>query len=536
MKRFGLCFALCIVIAGFNLLPVTASDSPVPDALPEDFGGKTRYGYLMDLKASYMPATVFRDTVKYGESDRDNARRAIELLILATTQAMEQAGAPDQYNLYLRAYSYDLKYQDTKDSAFKVQALDDYRKTIEIGGGYAQADFDRLSALELAAAPLNWQISQILPLDDAGDVLGTAGGNLFYVKSDYAKADGRLGLGYALRTVQNPERSALFVQVDLQGGKARFEVLKRFASLGRTQKVANLGEEAVLFGSRNIQGNGLLYATVLVLKEPLVLQVSVPDHAWRGPGFNMDPEDLALRLAGRFLNNLFDSARSIPPGEDGSAEDIMPPHPLPKGGPDSPVPEKLPADLGGKTAYGYIMDLKSVYLNKDIFTGTAYSQSDQDNARRAIRLIVDVISSGFSQNGPNAFETEIRGFCYALAFADTGNPSFRLMALNDLKQALSQGNALAKKQYDELAAPLLLPMAELSHGSKGGYVVWVQEWLSQLGFFPGEPSGVYDEATAEGVIAYENANGLTADGIADIAFLLSLYSKVDDGDALFYAK
>ena len=536
MKRFWLCLILCVVFAGCNVLPMTASGSPVPDTLPEDFGGKTRYGYMMDLKNTYMPATVFSDAVKYSNSDRENARRAVELLISAATQAMETANAPDQYNLYLRAYSYDLKYQDTKDDTFKQLALADYQKTVENGGAYAQADFDRLSALELAAAPLHWQISQILPLGEAAELMGTTSGNIYYAKSAYAKEDGRLGLGYALRTVEHPDQSAVFVQVDLQGGKARYEVLKRFAFLGKAREIAGLGEEAVLFGSRSVQGNGLLYATVLVLKAPLVLQVSVPDYVWRGPGFNMNPEDLALHLAERFLNNLFDNARSVPPGEDASAEDIMPQHLLPKGAPDSPVPGELPSDLGGKTSYGYIMDLKNAYLKKDIFTGAGYSQTEKDNARQAARLIVDLISAGFDQNGPNAFEAEIRGSCYALAYADTGNPFFRLMALNDLKTALSQGNTLAKKQFDELASPMLLPFVELSQGAKGGHVAYIQKWLSQMDVYPGEANGIFDEVTSKAVIAFESSHGLTEDGIADIAFLLSLYAKVDDGDALFYAK
>lgn len=537
MKRFWSCLVLCFLMTGCRLLPVNANGSPVPDTLPEDFGGKTRYGYLMDLKTNYMPASVFSDSVKYSDSDRENARRAVELMILASTQAMEKAGAPDQYNLYLRGYSLDLKYQDTRDSAVKQLALEDYRRTVELGGGYAQADYDRLSALELAAAPLHWQISQILPLQDVGAVMGVSGGNLFYVSSDYSQPGlGRLGIGYALRSINNPDQSALFVLVDLQGGKARYDVLKRFAYLSRTEEIEGLGEEAALFGSRNLQGNGLRYATVLVLKAPLVLQVSIPDHAWRGTGFNMVPEDMARRLAERFLNNLFDTARSLSPGEDDRAEDIMPLHLLPKGSPESSVPDTAPADFGGKTAYGYIMDLKSTYLKGDIFTGPGYTQRQQEDARQALRLIVEMISSGFDQNGPNAFEAEIRGFCYALAYADTGNPVFRLLALNDLKQALSMGNMLAKKQYDELAAPLLLPMAELSQGAKGGGVASIQSWLAQLGYFPGDPSGVFDEATTAALTAFENENGLTGDGIADIASLLSLYAKVDDGDTLFYAK
>ena len=52
MKRFWSCLVLCFLMTGCRLLPVNANGSPVPDTLPEDFGGKTRYGYLMDLKTN----------------------------------------------------------------------------------------------------------------------------------------------------------------------------------------------------------------------------------------------------------------------------------------------------------------------------------------------------------------------------------------------------------------------------------------------------------------------------------------------------
>lgn len=527
----------CVIAVSLPSFTVLASDAPVPETLPEDYGGKTLYGYLMDLKNTYLPAKVFSDAVKYSDQDRESARRAANLLILGATQAMDKSGAEDQYNLYLRAYAYDLKYQDQRDPADRELALKDYQKAIAAGGTYAQADYDRLMALELQAAPLRWQISQILPLDEAAEALGVDVGALFYTASDYSQDDGsRLGLGYALSTVQNPDQSAVFVLVDPQGGKARYEMLKRFAFLGQVEEISGLGDEAVIMGLRSIQHNGLRYATALVIKDPLVLRVCVPDHIWRGLGHDRDPEGIALGLAERFLSNLFNTSRTLPPGQDALAEDIMPRHELPEGTPDSPVPDQIPDDLGGKTAYGYLMDLKNASVKSDIFTNTAYTQGDINNARRAIRLIVDIISEGFDRNSQNIYELEIRGSCYALAYADTGNPVFRLLALNDYKQALSQGYALARKPYDALAEPMFRKMADLAQGSQGGYVALLQDWLVKTGHLSGQTEGVFDDVTAKAVMAYESANGLTADGIADIALWLSLFAKVDDGDVLFFSE
>jgi len=158
MKRnLGLSMALVLLLA--LILPVVSlALSPVPETLPQDLGGKTLYGYLMDLKKEYMPAKVFQDAVKYTDEDRENARHAINLVILATTEKMASTGTEDQYNLYLRALAYDLLFQDTKDPACRQSGLGDYKKTVDVGGTYAQADHDRLAAMEVKAAPLLWKM------------------------------------------------------------------------------------------------------------------------------------------------------------------------------------------------------------------------------------------------------------------------------------------------------------------------------------------------------------------------------------------
>ena len=423
------CLALLLAFA----LPVLSLAEAVPDALPEDLGGKTLYGYLVGLKDQYAPAKVFLDAVKYSDQDRENARRAARLLIAATTQKMDQTGQPDPYFLYLRAYASELLFQDGKDPAMKAGALADYKKTVELGGGYAQADYDRVAAMEVQAAPLKWQVPQMLTLDEMGQTLGVAGGNLFFLKSAYQREDGsRLGAGYGIASLEDPVGSAVYVLADPQGGKARYDVLKGQAFLGKASEIPGLGDEAALIGLRNQFNHPILYTTALVRKGDLVLQVRVPDHVWRGPGFNMDPEALAKAIASKVIGNVFDAARPVPDMAGVALEDIDPPLEMDPGNPSSPVPEEVPADLGGKTVYGYLVELRLQYLPEGVFADPRYGDADKNSARRAVRLLVSAISKGFDVSGFNPYELEIRGACYEAAFEDTGKPAFRQLAINDL--------------------------------------------------------------------------------------------------------
>ena len=513
------------------------AESPVPDRLPQDLGGKTLYGYLTDLKKNYMPPKIFVDAVKYSDTDRENARRAARLIAEITSEKMEEAGKPDQYNLYLRAYANDLLFQDSKDISLKEKALGDYLKTVELGGAYAQADYDRLAVLVVQAAPISWQVPQMLTPEEVGEILHVGGGDILLVKSTYQNEEGsRLGLGYTVRSLSDPAGSTVYVLADPQGGKERYERVKGFAFLRKTEDIPGLGDEAVAIGLRNLDNNPNLYTTVLVLKDNLVLQVRVPSDVWSGPGFYMNPLSIAKSLAEKFLDNVYDASRAISEAGSYQAEDIVPRIALNPGTPDSSVPDELPGDLGGKTIYGYLVSLRQAQLPADVFSSSKFGAQERNNARRALRLIADTISKGFDLNGQNPYELEIRGACYAAAYADTGEPLFQRLAINDYKQGLSFGYPLVKADYDRLAAPLLAEMAELREGERGSLVVRLQEWLESAGFFEGTATGVFDGVTVETVKAFEAEAGLTADGIADIACVLALYAEVIGGDALFYSQ
>lgn len=504
----------------------------VPGTLPDDLGGKTLYGYLMDLKSNFLPEKVFQDATKYTDENRENATRAATLIVSATTAKMAEAGSPDPYMLYLRAYATDLLYQASGDAALREQGLADYKQVVELGGAYAQADYNRLAAFMIKAGPLRWQVPQMLTLGDMAAILGVAESDLLFVDCQYATEDGsHIGAGFSLRSAADPAAAAILVLADPQGGKARYDVLKSAAFLGRTESVAGIGDEALLMGVRNLNNRPALYTALLARKEELVLRVLVPYAVWSGEGRADAPAQLARAIASALLKNLYDTQRSVPAADGLVMEAALASAEMNAGTPDSPVPDAVPTDLGGKTEYGYLTALRQDYLPASAYGNVDLPASDRNNARRAARLIADSITRSFDLFGQNPYELEMRASCYKFAYQDGGEAVFRALAINDYKQAMSTGYLLGRSDYEALAAPLLSPMAEMRLNAEGAAVTLLQQWLMQVRFLDGPATGVFDEATEAAVKLYESENGLTEDGIADIALLLSLYARVDDLDA-----
>ena len=529
MKKYA---ALFLLLALCALAVSAVAESAVPDTLPADLGGKTLYGYLMDLKNQYLPAKVFQDAVKYTDQNREDAMRAAALIVDATTAKMQETGKLDQYMLYLRAYATDLLFQQSGDTALREAGLADYKQVVDLGGAYAQTDYDKLAALEVQAAPLSWQAAQILTLGEMAGILGVSQSDLFYTASDYNAADGsKTGVGYSLRSAGDSTAAAIWVLADPQGGKARYNVLKTAAFLQKSEAVPGIGDEALLMGLRNMDNNPALYTTLLVIKDTLVLEVRVPYAMWSGAPYNADPAEIARAAASKFLQNLYDTQRVVPGMsgivmENGAAGAVMN-----AGTPDSPVPDSMPADLGGKTEYGYLVEMRNAYLPAGVYGNASLPAADLNNARRAARLIADSLTRRFDSFGQNPYELEIRAACYRFAYLDSGETVFRALAINDYKQALYTGYSLGKRDYDELAMPLLEPMAELRLGASGNAVTRLQQWLIQAVFMDPPATGTFDALTQQAVELYESENGLAVDGVADIAFLLNLYSRIDDMDA-----
>ena len=75
-------------------------------------------------------------------------------------------------------------------------------------------------------------------------------------------------------------------------------------------------------------------------------------------------------------------------------------------------------------------------------------------------------------------------------------------------------------------------MPTLKQGSSGPDVINLQKRLKDLGFDPGEPDGRFGPGTTAAVIAFQQSQGLQADGIAGPATMAALQAASSSASAL----
>ncbi len=67
----------------------------------------------------------------------------------------------------------------------------------------------------------------------------------------------------------------------------------------------------------------------------------------------------------------------------------------------------------------------------------------------------------------------------------------------------------------------------LAFGEQGHSVSWLQDALSQLGYYDGAVSGLFDRATREGLQAFQRGHALEADGMAGPLTRMALYGSLE---------
>lgn len=99
------------------------------------------------------------------------------------------------------------------------------------------------------------------------------------------------------------------------------------------------------------------------------------------------------------------------------------------------------------------------------------------------------------------------------------------------KPELNKKTMLPYETPEPTAAPAYIsgaepprPFRKLMRKDSGEDVYWMQCKLKELGFYSGKCSGTFLDGTRDAVSAFQRANGLTANGVADIATLERMYS------------
>ena len=84
---------------------------------------------------------------------------------------------------------------------------------------------------------------------------------------------------------------------------------------------------------------------------------------------------------------------------------------------------------------------------------------------------------------------------------------------------------VAESTETALPEPAATPLPTLSSGAKGEDVRRLQQRLTDLGYKPGKPDGIFGSGTRSAVSAFQRRNGLSADGVAGPLTLERLYAE-----------
>ena len=95
---------------------------------------------------------------------------------------------------------------------------------------------------------------------------------------------------------------------------------------------------------------------------------------------------------------------------------------------------------------------------------------------------------------------------------------------------LESGSAIPAGGQDELPTSAPASLSTLRRGDRSSEVLVLQQYLASLGYLSAEPDGQFGSATERAVKLFQEANGLTADGIAGKGTLAILYG----GEATAY--
>ena len=114
----------------------------------------------------------------------------------------------------------------------------------------------------------------------------------------------------------------------------------------------------------------------------------------------------------------------------------------------------------------------------------------------------------------------LRNFQQANGLGITGEPDAGTILVLSSDAAVSQEDYLTRLAQERAGA------APLDVGTYGEEVRQLQRALRELGYFNGDPDGVYGDATAAAVRRFQLANGLEVTGMADGALTLRLYCEL----------
>lgn len=119
------------------------ADPNLPNSLPADLKDATSMNkYAADLYFEYVGANIFVSGIA-SEADKASARKALKLIIQAEDKAIELYDK-NESQFYSRGVAYAQLYYDSGHWAYRLKALEDLERAMEMGLEAAKIEFDDL--------------------------------------------------------------------------------------------------------------------------------------------------------------------------------------------------------------------------------------------------------------------------------------------------------------------------------------------------------------------------------------------------------
>jgi len=142
-------------------------------------------------------------------------------------------------------------------------------------------------------------------------------------------------------------------------------------------------------------------------------------------------------------------------------------------------------------------------------------------SEQVIRLEQRLSELGFfSADSDSTYDAETRAALES--FQQANGLEVNGLADSATMERLNSADAISRQDYLARFAGAYAQMATLSMGASSNDVLVMQRRLKDLGYFSGEPSGAFDDATRQAVESFQMVNGLPINGVADGATLMRL--------------
>jgi len=269
-------------------------------------------------------------------------------------------------------------------------------------------------------------IDEIMPVSDMEAILGVTGYAFTAEQGEGIGAGGLIGYYMKDGVYNTGINLVLFVDAD----ETMYDELIKLAQPGGIKEIgADVWEKGIV-------GDFSDGSVGIVVKKG----GTVVGFSWYPEGYAQEPANMGAQLVLRLISNVYDIDTA-----NVRAEVYEPKTPV------SSVPKTLPADLNGKTLYGYVLDLMKQYLPDNVFTNESVGEQEKADARAAITLILQVCNEQLSEK-QDQYWLHVRGRCYAQQFFDTKDTAYKELALADYQTALDMGYIAVKSDYDRIAA------------------------------------------------------------------------------------